>query len=131
MRLKTFAYFSRNFSFAGIPSSDQYRIKFDISFLNPLYFFAKTFFLISLYFCGLNLWYFNRVVKILGFNIWVCGKTSVLYSTLIVPFLLTDHYNWSVRGGRPTTSISSSNHILLIFSSEPHRNHRPFNIIFF
>ena len=29
------------------------------------------------------------------------------------------------RGGRPTTSISSPNHILIIFSSEPHRNPRP------
>ena len=36
----------------------------------------------------------------------------------------------TVRGGRPTTSISSPNHILIIFSSEPHRNPRPFNIIF-
>ena len=36
-----------------------------------------------------------------------------------------------MRGGRPTTSISSPNHILIIFSSEPHRNPRPFNIIFF
>ena len=35
------------------------------------------------------------------------------------------------RGGRPTTSISSPNHILLIFSSEPPRNPRPFNIIFY
>jgi len=35
------------------------------------------------------------------------------------------------RGGRPTISISSPNHILLIFSSEPPRNPRPFNIIFF
>ena len=35
------------------------------------------------------------------------------------------------RGGRPTTSISSPNHSLLIFSSEPNRNPRPFNIIFF
>ena len=33
----------------------------------------------------------------------------------------------STRGGRPTTSISSPNHILIIFSSEPHRNPRPFN----
>ena len=29
------------------------------------------------------------------------------------------------RGGRPTTSISSPSHILLIFSSEPPRNPRP------
>ena len=35
------------------------------------------------------------------------------------------------RGGRPTTSISSLNHILIIFSSEPPQNPRPFNIIFF
>ena len=34
------------------------------------------------------------------------------------------------RGGRPTTSISSPNHILLIVSSEPPWNPRPFNIIF-
>ena len=34
----------------------------------------------------------------------------------------------SARGGRPTTPISSPNHILIIFSSEPHRNPRPFNI---
>ena len=32
------------------------------------------------------------------------------------------------RGGRPTTSISSPNHILVIFSSEPYQNPRPFNI---
>jgi len=35
------------------------------------------------------------------------------------------------RGGRPTTSISSPNHILPIFSSELPRTPRPFNIIFF
>ena len=35
------------------------------------------------------------------------------------------------RGGRPITSISSPNHILLIFSSEPPWNPRPLNIIFF
>ena len=34
------------------------------------------------------------------------------------------------RGGRPSTSISSPNHIFIIFSSEPHRNPCPFNIIF-
>ena len=34
------------------------------------------------------------------------------------------------RGGRPTTTISSPSHILLIFSSEPHGNHRPSNIFF-
>ena len=38
--------------------------------------------------------------------------------------------NCTARGGRPTTSISSPSHILLIFSSEPPRNLRPFNIIF-
>ena len=38
--------------------------------------------------------------------------------------------NDPMRGGRPTTSISSPNHILIIFSSEPLRNPRPFNIIF-
>jgi len=41
-----------------------------------------------------------------------------------------ESYSWK-RGGRPTTSISSPNHILIIFSSEQHRNPRPFNIIFF
>ena len=35
------------------------------------------------------------------------------------------------RGGRPTTTIPSPNHILIIFSSEPHRHPRPSNIIFF
>ena len=34
------------------------------------------------------------------------------------------------REGRPTTTIPSPSHILLIFSSEPHRNPRPLNIIF-
>ena len=41
-----------------------------------------------------------------------------------------DYRDDCTRGGRPTTSISSPNHILIIFSSEPHRNPRPFNIIF-
>ena len=35
-----------------------------------------------------------------------------------------------MRGGRATTSISSPKHILINFSSEPHRNPRPFNNIF-
>ena len=39
-------------------------------------------------------------------------------------------YQAHTRGGRPTTLISSPSHILLIFSSEPPRNPRPFNIIF-
>ena len=34
------------------------------------------------------------------------------------------------RGGRPATPFSSPSHILLIFSSEPPLNPRPFNIIF-
>ena len=37
----------------------------------------------------------------------------------------------STRGGRPATTISRPSHILLIFSSEPPRNPRPSNIIFF
>ena len=48
---------------------------------------------------------------------WVTGQMRILHPPL--------------RGGRPTTSISSPNHILIIFSSEPHRYPRPFNIIFF
>ena len=36
----------------------------------------------------------------------------------------------AVRVGRPTQKISRPRHILLIFSSEPPRNPRPFNIIF-
>ena len=34
-------------------------------------------------------------------------------------------------GGRPTTTISTPSHVLLIFSSKPPRNPRPFKNIFF
>ena len=50
--------------------------------------------------------------------------------------LISQHVNFlthksRTRGGRPTTSISSAIHILIIFLSEQHRNPRPYNIIFF
>ena len=37
----------------------------------------------------------------------------------------------NAEGGRPTKTISCPSHILLIFSSEPPRNPRPLNFIFF
>ena len=42
------------------------------------------------------------------------------------------NFNYQLtRGGRPATTISSPNHILLIFSSEPPRNPRPLIIMCF
>ena len=39
-------------------------------------------------------------------------------------------FSVSTRGGRTTTTIPSPSHILLILSSEPPRNPRPFKYIF-
>ena len=61
---------------------------------------------------------------------------KIIFSFLVLTVYKEDTKNkyfsqlGNTRGGRPTTSISSPNHILIIFSSEPHQNPRPFNIIF-
>ena len=46
------------------------------------------------------------------------------------PFIVRLYFT-STRGGKPAITIFSPSHILIIFSSEPPQNPRPFNIVFF